>query len=74
MGFYGETPQASMSTSTEGNIADIDYSGSVDGIDLNLLTGKWLYMQFLVPEDLNRDGIVNSKDYAVFADNWRWQE
>ena len=70
MGAYGGTTQASMSTSTIGNIADVDLSGSVDGIDLKLLIGKWLYLQFLLPEDLNRDGIVNYKDYAIFANNW----
>ena len=74
MGVYGGTPQASMSTSTTSNIADIDFSGSVDGIDLKLFTQKWLLQQFLVPEDLNRDGIVNYKDYAIFADNWQWEE
>jgi predicted outer membrane repeat protein len=70
MGAFGGTPQASMSTSTTSNIADIDFSGSVDGIDLKLFTQKWLLQQFLVSEDLNRDGIVNSKDYALFANNW----
>jgi predicted outer membrane repeat protein len=70
MGAFGGTPQASMSTSTTSNIADIDFSGSVDGIDLKLFTQKWLLQQFLVHEDLNRDGIVNSKDYALFANNW----
>ena len=70
IGAFGATPQASMSTSVTGNIADLDLSGSVDGIDLKLLTEKWLNLDLLLPEDLNRDGVVNSKDYAMFANNW----
>jgi hypothetical protein len=42
--------------------------------DLKILTNEWVVEELLLAEDLNRDGIVNSKDYAVFAHNWAWQE
>jgi hypothetical protein len=74
MGAYGGTHQASMSTSTTGNIADLNHNGFVNWIDMKILTGKWPMQELLLAEDLNRDGIVNAKDYALFADNWRWQE
>ena len=74
IGAFGGTPQASMSTSTAGNIADLNHNGSVFWTDLKILTGKWPEIELLLAEDLNRDGIVNSKDYAIFANNWRWPE
>ncbi len=74
MGAFGQTPQASMSTSTTGNIADLNNNGSVDWTDLKIFTGKWPEQELLLAKDINRDGIVNSKDYAFFADNWRWQQ
>lgn len=73
MGVYGGTPEASMSLLNIGNIADLDNNGRVDSSDLDLLTGKWLYEQFLLAEDLSRDGIVNFLDFAMFADNWLWE-
>jgi hypothetical protein len=69
MGAYGGTPEASMSLSDTGNIADLDTDGWVYYRDMMLFTDKWLYEEVLLPEDLNRDGIVNFTDFAIFADN-----
>ncbi len=74
MGAYGGTPQASMSLSDEGNIADIDTNDVVDYIDLKLFTNKWLYQEILRPEDLDRNGVVNFTDFAIFANYWLWAE
>jgi hypothetical protein len=74
MGAYGGTPQASMSDSDTGNIADLDNSGEVDGVDLKMVTDKWLYQQVLLSEDLDRNGMLDGKDFAVFADNWGWEQ
>jgi len=74
MGAFGGTPQASMSASGAGNIADMDGSNAVDGLDLKMLTDKWLYQQVLLLEDLDRNGILDTKDFAVFADNWAWEQ
>ena len=74
MGAFGGTPQASMSTSTTGNIADLDHNGFVNLTDLKIFKGKWPYQELLLAEDLNRDGFVNLKDYSVFANIWPWQE
>jgi len=74
MGAYGGTPEASMSLSDAGNIADLDTDGWVGYGDMMLFTDKWLYEAVLLAEDLDRDGFVNFTDFAIFADNWRWEQ
>jgi predicted outer membrane repeat protein len=74
MGAFGGTPQASMSSSQVGNIADLDCSGTVDDVDLWLFADKWLDQELLLAEDLNRDGMVNDCDYAIFTSNWAWSQ
>ena len=58
-----------MSLLTVGNIADLNNDGFVDFTDL--LLDKWLYEEALLPEDFNRDGMFNLKDFAIFAGNWK---
>jgi hypothetical protein len=70
MGAYGGTPEASMSLSPAGNVADLDNDGRVDFNDMLLLTEMWLSDQILLAEDLNRDRIVNLADFAILAGNW----
>lgn len=74
MGAYGGTPQASMSWSYEGNIADFSNDDSVDYKDLMLFAEDWLYQQVLLYEDLDRNAIVDFTDFAIFANNWLWKE
>ncbi|MHC4478351.1 MAG: right-handed parallel beta-helix repeat-containing protein [Planctomycetota bacterium] len=74
MGAFGGTAQASMSQSNTGNIADLDHSDLVDGVDLKLVTDKWLRQEVLLSEDLDRDGLLDGNDFAVFADNWLWKQ
>lgn len=74
MGAYGGTPEASMSPSGAGNIADLNNDDTADFADMVIFVGKWLSNQTLLAEDLNRDRIVNFKDFAIFADNWPWEE
>ena len=71
---FGGTPQASMSWSDAGNIADLNNSDFVNWQDLTQLVNEWLSQQVLLPEDLNRDGIVNFADYVIFAQNWLWEQ
>lgn len=72
MGAFGNTPQASMSLSTAGNIANLDNDpfDNLDFLDLDRLTHKWLRQHVLLAEDLNRDGVVNLPDYAILAEQW----
>jgi len=74
MGAYGGTPEASMSLSNTGNIADLNNSNSVDHTDLMMVTNEWPYQEVLLAEDLDRNGIVNFADFAIFANNWLWEE
>jgi hypothetical protein len=66
--------QASMSLSSVGNIADFNSDGSVDYIDMTILTSQWPRWQLCLCEDLDRNGTVDVKDYCTLADNWLWQE
>jgi len=70
MGAYGGTPEASMSLSDAGNIASLNGDDSVGYADIILFIEKWLYEEVLLPEDFDRNGIVNFTDFAIFADNW----
>jgi len=67
MGAYGGTPEASMSLCDAGSIADLNIDGRIGGADMKLLTDKWLFEEVLLAEDLNRDGIINFIDFAIFA-------
>jgi parallel beta-helix repeat protein/predicted outer membrane repeat protein len=67
---------------------DFNYDGRVDGYDLegNLIMNDlvrllrhWLDDQCEFPDwcygtDLNQDGVVNNKDYAIYAANWGKKE
>jgi hypothetical protein len=70
MGAYGGTPEASMSLSDVGNIADLNGDGSVNHEDYIRYIGKWLYEGILLSEDLDRSGFVNFIDFAIFTNNW----
>jgi hypothetical protein len=75
MGAYGGRPQASMSLSDVGNIADLvaDDCGCIGYIDMKQLTDKWLYAEVPLAEDLDRNGIVNFTDFAIFTTNLAFQ-
>jgi hypothetical protein len=72
MGIFGGTPEASMSLSSTGNIADLNIDGWVDYKDMKLFTDKWSYKAVLLAEDLDRSGFVNFTDFATLSDNWEW--
>jgi hypothetical protein len=71
LGAYGGTPQASMSLSDLGNIADLNNDGWIDHRDMMLLAGRWLSNEVLLAEDLNRDAVVDFVDFAVLTENWQ---
>jgi hypothetical protein len=74
MGAYGGTPEASMSLSDIGNIANLDndVNDIVNTLDLAMFVGKWCYEEFLLAEDLNRDGFVDFDDFAIFGLQWSY--
>ena len=74
MGAYGGTPQASMSLSDIGNIADLNSDGVVDFGDYAWFAGLWQVTGIFLAEDLDRNGAVNSSDVGIFGDNWLWQQ
>ena len=75
VGAYAGTPEASMSPSDVGSVANLnpavgDANDWVDHVDLALLTAKWLSQEAPLAEDLDRNGIVDSTDYAILMANW----
>jgi hypothetical protein len=72
MGAYGGTPQASLSLSDIGNIADLNSDDIVDFLDFADFNNNWQSTKVLLPEDLDRNGTVGFSDFAIFADNWLW--
>jgi len=74
MGAYGGTPEASMSPSSVGNIADLNNDGFVNYKDLKSFADKWPVQQVLLREDFDRNGSVNFGDFCILAENWLWEE
>jgi formylglycine-generating enzyme required for sulfatase activity len=74
MGAYGGTPEASMSPSDVGNIADLNNDGIVNLPDYGYLTEKYGIAEVLLHEDLDRNGFVDDNDLGIFVGEWLWQE
>jgi hypothetical protein len=74
IGAYGGTPEASMSSSRLGNIADLNRDGIVNLIDYSYLIQHWQVEGILLSEDLNLDKHINSIDLSIFVDNWLWNQ
>jgi hypothetical protein len=74
MGAYGGTAEASMSSSTVGNIADLNYNDIVNLQDFALFSNGLGLYQHLLYEDLDRNGFVDFKDADLFFDSWLWEE
>jgi len=72
VGAYGGLAEASMSLLDVGTRANVDNRDCVDFNDVLLLAEQWCVEARLLAEDLDRDGTVNGKDFAVFAEDWRF--
>ena len=70
MGAYGGTAQASMSTSTIGNRADLNNDDSINFEDFVELANSWQTEEVLLREDFDRNGVVGFNDLKILADNW----
>ncbi len=70
MGAYGGTPEASMSASEYGNIADLNHDGMVNFADFTLFCNSWPLEQVLLAGDLDRNGVVDYNDLAIFIEQW----
>lgn len=68
MGAYGGTNQASMN----GNPADFDIDGFVNFVDFTEFSNKWSAKESCI-QDLTVNGVVDSADLRIFAENWLWQ-
>lgn len=53
-------------------LADMNNDWVMDESDLRIFCDYWLSDSFEPPSDLDREGIVNFKDFAIFA--WLWKE
>ncbi|UCG50122.1 MAG: right-handed parallel beta-helix repeat-containing protein, partial [Phycisphaerales bacterium] len=70
MGAYGGTRQASMAPHDWALLADLDNNGAVNAADLALQVHDWLAEAPERPGDLNRDSLVDMKDFSYLADEW----
>jgi len=51
--------------------ADFEVDGTIDEYDLDLFCQEWLRQGHKYESDLNGDGIVNLRDFAIVAAKWR---
>jgi unsaturated chondroitin disaccharide hydrolase len=70
MGAYGGTPEASMSPSSAGNIADLDHDDTVNFADFAVFGNCWPLEQVLLAADLDRNGLMDTNDLNIFCCNW----
>ncbi len=70
IGAFANTPEASMSMHSLGDIADFNQDLWVDFVDLAILSQLWLTPEAPVAPDLTRDGNVDFYDLAVFVSRW----
>lgn len=72
MGAYGGTEKASMPPYDWAILADLTNDGIVDYIDLGHWVENWLetYSGRWSPSDLNRNGVVDMFDFALFGQDW----
>ena len=73
MGAYGGTTEASMSPHDWALLADLTNDGKVTLDDVGAQTEDWLYKSNDLPGDLDRNGIVDMYDFALFAQDWSEQ-
>jgi hypothetical protein len=74
MGAHGGTPQASMSLSGTGNMADLTLDGVTNFQDFCYLADSWKAAEALLAEDFDRNGVVDFNDLRILAENWLWKE
>ncbi|MFQ6034655.1 MAG: S8 family serine peptidase [Sedimentisphaerales bacterium] len=70
MGAYGGTDQASMPPPGASLLADITNDGLVNMKDFAAQALYWMTAQSRQPGDLNRDGLVDSADLILLAEDW----
>jgi hypothetical protein len=75
IGAYGGTAEASMSLDVEtGSRVDFDHDDSVGLPDFASLASRWLTEEALLPQDADRNGIVDFADVALLGQDWLWQQ
>lgn len=53
---------------------DLNNDDVVNFIDFTLLGDNWWVGEVLLPEDLNRDGLIDVLDVDIFVDAWLWEQ
>jgi hypothetical protein len=74
MGGYGRTAEASKSPPGWAMLADSTNDHKVDEEDLRVFVDYWLEAGQCIPADLSHDQSANFLDFAIFADNWHWEQ
>jgi len=71
MGAYGGTNQASLAPYDWSLQADLNNDGVVDFEDISLIAEDWLIGKARNPSDLDRNGVINMCDFALFGQIWQ---
>jgi len=71
LGAYGGTAQASMSLTDTGHPADLDHDGHIEADDLARFATMWPAQEDLLAEDIDRNGVVDFRDFAILGKVWR---
>ena len=79
IGFWSYTVVAELGTDLEPWNCDLTIDGIVDPNDLTWFTSHWLdsgcgHRYYCEGTDIDGSGEVDFKDFAIFANNWLWEE
>ncbi len=72
MGAHGGTPCASRAEGYYRGPGDANHDFELNMLDMHILGSSWLQRGGLVEQDLNCDGVINMRDFALMAEQWRW--
>jgi hypothetical protein len=72
LGVHGGTPFASLAVDYYEGSGDANHDFVLDMQDVRAMGTQWLYQSVAAEQDLDRDGVVNLRDFSLLAEQWGW--
>lgn len=72
MGAHGGTPCASRAEGYYRGPGDANHDFELNMLDMQIQGSCWLQRGGSAEHDLNCDGVINLRDFALMAEQWRW--